>query len=186
MQHKSVSLLQIQQIRGRERFSPCLMQFELSSMLCSARYSRGRLTERTRGELEEEREGEEEGGEGERKWDKERANALLDFQDVYLYCIIVLILKGFPWRMNFAQMYEMNIKTLFSSSLTITPQSFSQCEHIKAWNVATIRTCGKNKHRKTEWVKTGLIFFVCVKMCSEMSKNETRVWRGMHKWEKQH
>lgn len=39
----------IQQRRGCERFSPCLMQFELSSPLCSARYSRGRLTERTRG-----------------------------------------------------------------------------------------------------------------------------------------
>lgn len=43
------------------------MQFELSSVLCSARYSRGRLTERTRGELEKVREGEKEGWEGERK-----------------------------------------------------------------------------------------------------------------------
>lgn len=67
MQHNSIFLAQIQQRKGCARFSPCLMQFELSSLLCSARYTRGRLTERTRGELEEVREGEEEGGEGERK-----------------------------------------------------------------------------------------------------------------------
>lgn len=60
-------------------------------MLCSARYSRGRLTERTRGELEEVREGEEEGGEGERKPGKERGNAApLDFQDIHHYHLITV------------------------------------------------------------------------------------------------
>lgn len=69
------------------------MQFELSSLLCSVRYSRGRLTERTRGERAEVREGEDEGGEGERKQAKERENAApLDFQDIYHHTLIAVFI----------------------------------------------------------------------------------------------
>lgn len=174
MQHNSVFLVQIQQRRGCERFSPCLMQFELCSVLCSARYSRGRLTERTRGELEEEREGEKEGGEGEGKWDRQRANAPLDFQDVYLYCIIVLILKRFPWRMNTAQLFNVwneYKRTVFLFSYNHTSVIWPMRGH-KTLEIPHMWE--KNMERQSK--DTGLSVLICKNLEWNVTIWSTDIW----------